>query len=989
MAVADECRGFAGSDGGNSQWEKDWHLASVFIVTGASALGVFLPIVSQTVRGFGHKSLVPMFAVQMAQFFGSGVIVATAFIHLFPAAAEALANVCLGAFADKYGAWASLFAMAAAFTMHSAEWWLVEVWADRTLSGEYAGAAEEAGAEGARGEVLHQYPPLLPPLPQQQQLPVPILSPPVNPLVFGAASTRSQSVRTSQLAPGSGYYYAHQTAGAPSTYTSAYTGFALTRHGNYAALARSRRQLAMAGLQSSDSVARYLRSDPQFPVCITSALSGGTDAIRMQPHRALASARGAIQAKSTPELMHNPYSIANAVANSAAFTTTTTAGRRHRHHHHYYRGSRRNESRAVSLRPNSFTRGRSPSFKHNGSSSKNGSSKRSSNASSGLQRQREARRESARRGSVAGLGWSHRCLSMPRLPPTTLDAAMCESLLAEETTLPHIQRQKQQRSSINGPPARLQPVPEDAAARSTNNNNNTSSGDEDAGSVAAPFATATDTINPAKSPLSGSSSVDGGTQQRQQQQQKQPKRVSIPTPNAAPSSFVYRSVATGMARSHPHVLHYGLGGNGASGRSAGLIHGGHKFGSGAGAGGVAVAAPGFDSDSADSTAIHSTGSSGSSRSTRADGTGVSGAQARARKRQQLRHRYPVEVQRRALATYVLELGIALYSVLVGLALSSTTTMRGFFALLVAVCFHQMFEGLALGSSLAELYWVKTQLACELQMELSAATAAAAAAAGVVSNGHRHIDSCDGNSDDHNVDNNGTGMTRDAGFSTTGAASAAASAPAATTNGCLVPLAESHVCGTGNSGLANEFVSTENDLLASGASDDYAKSKSKSRRTLASMATSFAPEPWQINPDIEHAVVLPPSSPIRSSNRSSSSTSISVRPRYLMHRTDPDRFPGWWKAWLSAALFTATTPVGIIVGLALRSVYEPHSRYALLLNGILQSICTGVLVYAGLVTLLVGGFNSIQVRQLPRSMQFLLFLAVYAGAAAVAAVKIWK
>ncbi|KAJ2660456.1 hypothetical protein IWW48_002920 [Coemansia sp. RSA 1200] len=987
MAAADECRGFAGSDGGNSQWEKDWHLASVFIVTGASALGVFLPIVSQTVRGFGHKSLVPMFAVQAAQFFGSGVIVATAFIHLFPAAAEALANVCLGAFADKYGAWASLFAMAAAFTMHSAEWWLVEVWADRTLSGEYAGAAEEAGAEGARGAVLQQqHPPLLPPLPQQQ-LPVPILSPPVNPRVFGAASTRTQSVRTSQLAPGSGYYYAHPTAGAQSTYTSAYTGFALTRHGNYAALARSRRQLAMAGLQSSDSVARYLRSDPQFPVCIASALSGGTDPIRIHPRPALASARGAIQAKSTPELMHNPNSIANAIANPAAFTTT----RRHRHHYyrHYYRGrlaSRHNESRAVSLRPNSFTRGRSPSFKH--TSSKHSSSKRSSNASSSLQRKREARRESARRGSVAGLGWSHRCLSMPRLPPTTLDAAMCESLLGEEkeeAPLPHSQRQKQkqqqQRSSINGPPARLQPVPEDTAARSANvtsGGTNNDDGDEDAGSVAAPFATATDTMNPAKLPLSGNSSVDGGTQQRQQQQQK-PKRVSIPTPTAAPSSFVYRSVATGMARHHPHTLHYGLGG-GASGRSAGLLHGGPKFGSGAGAGagagGVVVAAPGFDSDSAESTAIHSTGSS-----TRADGAGVSSAQARARK-QQLRQRYPIEVQRRALATYVLELGIALYSVLVGLALSSTTTMRGFFALLVAVCFHQMFEGLALGTSLAELYWVKTQLAYELQMELSAAAAA-------VSSGRHHIDSSDGHSDSHNIGHDGTGMTRDAGFSTAGAASASASAPAATTNDCLVPLAEPHVYGTGNNGLAEEYISTEDDPLAS-ASGDYAKSKS--RRTLASMATSFAPEPWQINPDIEHAVVLPPSPPpIRGSNRSSSSssTSMSVRPRYLMHRTDPDRFPGWWKAWLSAALFTATTPVGIIVGLALRSVYEPHSRYALLLNGILQSICTGVLVYAGLVTLLVGGFNSIQVRQLPRSMQFLLFLAVYAGAAAMAAVKIWK
>ncbi|KAJ2458948.1 hypothetical protein GGF42_001756 [Coemansia sp. RSA 2424] len=53
------------------------------------------------------------------------------------------------------------------------------------------------------------------------------------------------------------------------------------------------------------------------------------------------------------------------------------------------------------------------------------------------------------------------------------------------------------------------------------------------------------------------------------------------------------------------------------------------------------------------------------------------------------------------STYILELGICLHSVIIGLTLSVATGTE-FTTLLVAICFHQMCEGLALGSRLAQM-----------------------------------------------------------------------------------------------------------------------------------------------------------------------------------------------------------------------------------------------------------------------------------------------
>ena len=57
-------------------------------------------------------------------------------------------------------------------------------------------------------------------------------------------------------------------------------------------------------------------------------------------------------------------------------------------------------------------------------------------------------------------------------------------------------------------------------------------------------------------------------------------------------------------------------------------------------------------------------------------------------------------QTNKISTYLLELGIALHSVLIGLTLG--TTAESFVPLFIALCFHQFFEAIALGAQIANL-----------------------------------------------------------------------------------------------------------------------------------------------------------------------------------------------------------------------------------------------------------------------------------------------
>ncbi|KAJ1746649.1 hypothetical protein LPJ79_005764 [Coemansia sp. RSA 1821] len=940
---------------GVSGWDRTAHIIALFAIFGASAIGVFLPIVGQTIRGLNQMSI-PVFPIQLGQFFGAGIIIATAFLHLLPAANDALTNTCLAGFADRYGAWACVIALAAVMSMHSIEWWLMEAWVGRSAHSNFQHTDTNAD-HGPRKS--HSSSELFPAYSRAYNasrmiLPPPALSPPVNPVVFGASPLESRL-----------------------------TGFALTKHGNYAAVMHSRQHLAMV---QNDRMSRYLYSDPQFPLYAPSSV-WPMQLIGAAPSAAIAM-RGAAQAKSTPELMHKTTNSLHVSRNSTSMASSARNTQ---------------SSRAVSLRPDSFSN--MAKFKR--------------------QQNRQQKRRSQQQETAT---WKQRCLSMPRLPPTTLEAGLCDSLLeplpplpdstAESTYSSKLQqprststsfykrvssrsarpisttmstsgKRQSKRTSLQavaalaaaakrssaGPSdtttspssARLGTVHETEdkwAIQSPTSQPRRSSDDMSAGQV---FASAT-------SAMPRPSESAAASQQPTFHTPRSHKRVSIPSPHvirAAPSSCAFRSISTEQRPSANYTRESGFQQSGyprayVDARSRGLLH--HN---------ANAAANPITSIYANHNGQYPIENShGTSDSTTAHSRNMSASSILT---------FPAEVKQRALATYILELGIAMYSVLIGLALAISDS--GFIAMFIAICFHQFFEGMALGTSLAELYWIKAQLA-QHQDQYSEhpeieASAEIPAAAHESDESPRHETITSVRSGNHSVINmvpTNTAM------------------PITTPDGRPSQIRSSE---------SADIYSDEFDYVI----PDNVNRQSHARRTVTSMATSFTPEPWLVNPQLEKTIVdrskvslgqrgasttQPPDvaaaiakeEAIMETEKSAAKNRKQL-PRYLLPRNQPERLPGWWKAWVSALAFCITTPTGIIIGLALHNIYEPHSQYALLLNGVLQSICTGVLIYAGLVTLIIGGFSSSAVKQLPRLMQLLLFVAVYAGAAVMAGLKVWK
>ncbi|KAG2185663.1 hypothetical protein INT44_002456 [Umbelopsis vinacea] len=94
------------------------HIAAVFIIMFASGLGAFIPVLSKAFPAFQISGKI----ITLGKFAGSGIILATGFIHMLPSAMENLTSPCLPAvFNTGYTAFATLFAMTAALAMQLIE----------------------------------------------------------------------------------------------------------------------------------------------------------------------------------------------------------------------------------------------------------------------------------------------------------------------------------------------------------------------------------------------------------------------------------------------------------------------------------------------------------------------------------------------------------------------------------------------------------------------------------------------------------------------------------------------------------------------------------------------------------------------------------------------------------------------------------------------------------------------------------------------------
>ncbi|CAG8575943.1 2791_t:CDS:2 [Paraglomus brasilianum] len=95
-----------------------------------------------------------------------------------------------------------------------------------------------------------------------------------------------------------------------------------------------------------------------------------------------------------------------------------------------------------------------------------------------------------------------------------------------------------------------------------------------------------------------------------------------------------------------------------------------------------------------------------------------------------------------------------------------------------------------------------------------------------------------------------------------------------------------------------------------------------------------------------------------------------------------------KLYMSLA-FILTTPSGIIIGIALASSYNPNSVVALVVQGTLDSVSAGILIYAAYANLLaieITGNTSF--RKLPGRTKVYYFLSIYVGAAIMASLGRW-
>lgn len=91
-------------------------IASIFVLLVVSAAGSFTPILATKYQSWG----LPSWVIYVCRYFGSGVILATAFIHLLGESNTSFANPCLGEAAREY-LWGAALSLLGVFTMFTIE----------------------------------------------------------------------------------------------------------------------------------------------------------------------------------------------------------------------------------------------------------------------------------------------------------------------------------------------------------------------------------------------------------------------------------------------------------------------------------------------------------------------------------------------------------------------------------------------------------------------------------------------------------------------------------------------------------------------------------------------------------------------------------------------------------------------------------------------------------------------------------------------------
>ncbi|CAI5976843.1 unnamed protein product [Closterium sp. NIES-64] len=96
-----------------------------------------------------------------------------------------------------------------------------------------------------------------------------------------------------------------------------------------------------------------------------------------------------------------------------------------------------------------------------------------------------------------------------------------------------------------------------------------------------------------------------------------------------------------------------------------------------------------------------------------------------------------------------------------------------------------------------------------------------------------------------------------------------------------------------------------------------------------------------------------------------------------------------KTVIMGLLFALTTPIGVVIGLAIYSSYNPSSKAALATEGAFNAVSAGILIYNGLVDLVVPAFDEDD-EATPKGavLYFLGFVSLFLGAFSMCLLALW-
>lgn len=96
----------------------------------------------------------------------------------------------------------------------------------------------------------------------------------------------------------------------------------------------------------------------------------------------------------------------------------------------------------------------------------------------------------------------------------------------------------------------------------------------------------------------------------------------------------------------------------------------------------------------------------------------------------------------------------------------------------------------------------------------------------------------------------------------------------------------------------------------------------------------------------------------------------------------------WLPWVLCLAYGLTTPVSIAIGLGVRTTYNPGSKAAMIVQGVLDAVSAGILIYSGLVELLARDFLFDPSRTKRRSQLLYMVVCMLLGAGIMALIGKW-